>query len=97
MRNPLRRRFLGLMAALAFLLSPFLLSAQEGGDDDGPGTEWRQCRTDAHYDIANCYHEESENRFGYMMCNLAWELDLLGCDLDLIEYLCRFDWCEKAK
>ena len=84
------------MAALAFLLSPFLLSPQLGGASEGPGTEWRSCRADAHGDMANCYHEESDSRFGYMMCNVAWELDLLGCDLDLIEAYCRFDWCEKA-
>ena len=97
MRKLFPSRQVGLMATLALLLAPPLLSPQLGGASEGVGTEWRHCRADAHHDMALCYHEESESRFGYMMCNVAWELDLLGCDLDLVEAICRFDWCEKAR
>lgn len=96
MRKLIRSRQLGLMAAMTFFLSPLVISPQLGGASEGPGTEFRECRADAHYDMAMCYHEERDNRFGYMWCNIAWELDLLGCDAVLLEAICPFDWCEKA-
>ena len=89
-------RHLALLAVLTFAMSPGPLSPQSNPDgDDGPGTTWRECRDDAHYDMAMCYHEREEIRFGYMLCNLAWELDLLGCDAVLLEAICPFNWCEK--
>jgi hypothetical protein len=88
-------RHLALAVLFAFTVGPRPLSPQEEREDDGPGTEWRECRADAHYDMALCYEEQQEVRFGYMICNLAWELDLLGCDAVLLEAICPFNWCEK--
>jgi hypothetical protein len=89
-------RHVTLAILMAFTLAPLPGSPQSEPDgDDGPGTEWRECRADAHYDMAMCYHERKEIRFGYMICNLAWELDLLGCDAVLLEGICPFNWCEK--
>lgn len=96
MRKLFPSRLIGLAAALALLLVPLTLNPQLGGASEGPGTEFRKCRADAHYDMAMCYHHERDNRFGYMWCNIAWELDLLGCDAELLEEICPFDWCDKA-
>lgn len=96
MRSLLQLKHLALAVFLAFTVSPIPVSTQEEpGGDDGPGTEWRECRSDAGYDMAMCYHEREEIRFGYMLCNIAWELDLLGCDAELLEAICPFNWCDK--
>lgn len=97
MRNLVWMKSIVLAALMVFAIGPTHLSPQDTPDgDDGPGTTWRECRADAHYDMAMCYHEQEDTSFGYMICNLAWELDLLGCDAVLLEAICPFDWCDKA-
>lgn len=98
MAHPSHTQRNGVMMFLTLFLLPCLLLPQSGWaqeDEEGPGTEWRECRADAHYDMALCYYENEEERFGYMICNVAWELDLLGCDAILLEAICPFNWCEK--
>jgi len=100
MRQLRRKKKVGLVIVFTLFFSPFVLQptpglAQEVTDRSGAGTEFMECRADAHYDMAMCYYETRESRWAYMGCNIAWELDLLGCDAMLLEKLCPFNWCEK--
>ena len=66
----------------AALIIPHVLRAEMAS---GPGTEWYKCR-----DAALLQHDICSNGaslFGEIRCSVAYELDLLGCDADLVKAL----------
>ncbi len=90
--NLLRRTLRFWPVALTLLLVPVAIHSQEGA-----GTEWMECRAASDDNLLECYIEREDKWYGYMLCNVAWELDLLDCDFDALEDLCFLDWCDKEK
>ena len=77
----IRRVLLALSLALV-LATPLLTHAQE----KGAGTTYMACRDDAFIEMGICYLNAS----GYLSkvrCNIAFELDLWGCNADLVDAL----------
>jgi len=73
-----------LLLLLAALLLPRPLAAQEDEGAAGMGTEYFDCRETSitQYDICR---NQADGWFDKLECYIAWDLDNIGCDLDLIE------------
>ncbi|MEX2611144.1 MAG: hypothetical protein WEA24_14455 [Gemmatimonadota bacterium] len=73
-----------LLLLLAALLLPPPLAAQEDDGAEGMGTEYFECRETAltQYDICT---NQADGWFAKLTCYVAWDLDNIGCDLDLID------------
>lgn len=74
------RRVLLAFAALAVLATPLLVDAQ------GAGTAWMKCRDQAWIDMGVCYYNAT-SWMSQMKCNIAFDLDLWGCNAELIHAL----------
>ena len=71
---------LGVLALIAFL------TPAANAEESGPGTEFRECRNQAWADYNECL-VESTSRWGRAMCDVAWDLDNIGCDVELMKDL----------
>lgn len=77
----IRRVLLALSLALVFT-TPLLTHAQESG----AGTTYMECRDDAFIEMGICYLNATRY-LSKVRCNIAFELDLWGCNSDLVEAL----------
>lgn len=72
-----------MLLLLSALLMPQPLAAQEDDGSAGMGTEFFECRAaaSAQYDVCM---EQADGWSAQLACYIAWDLDNIGCDLDLI-------------
>lgn len=100
MTTPITRKGHGghfLFALLVPLLALALMApvqAQEPPDapgteepEAGAGTAWLECREDAVENFDSCRLEAGQDFWDKYKCALAWDLDNIGCNVDLIEDL----------
>ena len=74
------RRMLLAFAAVAVLATPLLVKAQ------GTGGIYLACRDEAWIDMGICYLNAT-NYLSKVRCNIAFELDLWGCNAGLVDAL----------
>jgi hypothetical protein len=77
-----------LFAAAFFVAAPQAHAVEwedeySDAEGEGPGTRFLKCRAEAHAAYNSCLADayDSAERYG---CDLAWNLDLLACDISLI-------------
>ena len=75
---------IAMWALLALLLvSPDAAVAAEAG----PGTEFRKCRDQAWSDYNECLMRAPDSGSNRTACYIFWDLDNIGCDIDLLNPL----------